>query len=335
LAWYDTYIDESVTELKQSDEGEKAYKLAFWRNMTLFKTLYKTIGKWELPEAMQDMQIYDDTFENLTFDFEYLAYFHEADGTPGILPVVGVGDMNVYGTFDRYEVTGVAKGYNRIFDTEDVVILSNVADIQNSLGKSYFGSPRAYLGSIARQLANAEVTENMNVDQQRNPFTLTGTADEAPELFDLAKKIKGFAAYIFKRKKNDVTEGNTIELAHTQVPFLAHDLQLYRTERQSEALTFLGFSSLPMDKAERMVVSEVKSRDQIAEAMRESRLTARMRFVEQVKAKFGDKIAFIPNAERTDGNDDGREENERIDRERSGNADEVRQDLPQGVESDS
>lgn len=330
MAWYDKYIDESIADLKQLDDGEKAYKLAIWRNMTLYKTLYKTLGKWRLPAVLRDMQIYDDTIENLTFDFEYLAYFHEDDGTPGILPVVGVGKMNVYGTFDRYEVTGVSEGYNRIFDASEVVILSNTANIQNSLGLSYFGSPRAYLMSIARQLAAAEVTENLNIEQQRNPFTLTGTADEQPELYNLRDKIKGFASYIFKRKKSDLNQPeNTFELAHTIVPFIARDLQAYRTERTSEALTYLGFSSLPLDKAERMVVSEVKSRDQIAEAMRESRLTARRRFVEEVKEKFGDDISFIETVERTG------EDERRIDTERSENQREVYRDMQRGVESDT
>lgn len=307
MAWYDNVANGEFTE-EVKNEGKELFRASFSREMTKFKMLFKARGKWKIPEGLEEKFIYDDTLDNLLFDYEYLAGFKDDDGLPGVLPVVGVGDMNIYGRFDKYRVTGVARGYSREFTAENCAILSSVTPISQFLGVQYLGSPLRYLTTIADQIARAELTEALNIEQQRNPWVFTGEATEQPAVYSAINAIKNFATYIFKRKKSETNEF-LLTPTHTEVTPIFNDLQTYRVERESDALTYLGYPSLPLDKAERMVVSEVKSRDIIAKAISNEMNRARSRWCDEMRKKFGFIFEYIPNDfERSEENDPGRDE---------------------------
>ena len=293
MAWYDKYLSDVYPDAAKTDDGKDRYKAAFFRNMTYFKILFKAGKKWILPPETQKRMIYGDTVENLLFDNEYLAFFND-DATDDLmcLPVEGVGSIDVYGNFEKYRTVGVATGFNRTFDRSECVVLSNFANVNTGLEQTYTGTPALYLGSICAQLAAAEVSERCNVEQQFNPWVLTGAADEEPTLVKVKNGLKNFAQFIFKRKANDDGR-NVIEPLHLDVPFIGRELQAYRTERTSEALTYLGYHSLPIDKSERLVVSEVESRDAVAVAMFQSQEYARKRACAEVKEKLGKDINFM------------------------------------------
>lgn len=320
MAWYDKYLSDVYPDTAKTDVGKDRYKAAFLRNLTYFKILFKSGKRWTLPAETQKRMIYGDTIENLIFDNEYLAFFNDSvTGDLMCLPVDGVGNIDVYGNFEKYRTVGVAAGFNRTFERGECVILSNFANINTGLEHTYTGTPARYLGSICAQLAAAEVAERNNVEQQFNPWVLTGSADEEPTLVRVKNGLRNFAQFIFRRKENDDGR-NIVEPMHLDVPFIGRDLQAYRTERTSEALTYLGFHSLPLDKSERLVVSEVESRDAVALAMYKSQEHARMRACEEVKEKLGKDISFTWEREVSPHADDRPElgQNEKTDRGESG-----------------
>ena len=320
MAWYDMYLDSVYPDAKKDDTGKDRYKAAFMRNLTYFKVLFKSGKQWTLPAETQKRMIYGDTVENLIFDNEYLAFFND-DATADLmcLPVEGVGNIDVYGNFEKYRTVGVATGFNRTFERGECVILSNFANINTGLEQTYTGTPARYLGSICAQIAAAEVAERNNVEQQFNPWVFTGSADEEPSLVNVKNGLQNYAQFIFKRRANDDGR-NIVEPMHLDVPFIGRDLQAYRTERMSEALTYLGFHSLPLDKSERLVVSEVESRDAVALAMYRSQEYARKRACEQVKEKLGKNINFTWEREVSPNADDRPElgQNRTADRRESG-----------------
>lgn len=292
MAWFDNFLSSVFPEADKTDEGKDRFRAAFFRNMAFFKTLFKQGKRWELPTETLRRGLSGGVLENLVFENAYLAFFND-DVTNDLmlLPVTGVGDMSVYGTFNKYKVVGVGEGYSATLGADKCVIMSNVSPLSDSLASAYPGTPREYLGTIAAQIATAEVTERANVEAQFNPWVLAGAAEDAPTMVNVKNGLKNFRQFIFKRKANDDGQ-NIITPMHLDVPFIARDLQAYRAERTSEALTYLGYHSLPVDKSERLVVSEVESRDAIAAAMWKAQVDERERACEEVREKLGKTIKF-------------------------------------------
>ena len=268
--------------IEKSVENDNAYMNTATYDSWLFKFLNVALSvyEWEgLPEGIDQRQL-----EMWLLTRGYAIFFFDADliGDPSKRAPDGyaVLEGTAHGNWDLYNIPNERRvfspmGFQRELDETNSVIM-----FHNQLRTPEIFTYEMY----ARRIAELDRTIDVNVMSQKTTKVIR--CDQAQRLTwkNLAMEVDGNVYTILADKSVDLSD---IEVLDLTSPFVGLDLDVLKQRYIAEAFSFAGVESVPPEKRERLVTSEVTGAMGGTEALRFSRLTARQAACDQINYLFG------------------------------------------------
>ena len=101
---------------------------------------------------------------------------------------------------------------------------------------------------------------------------------------------------IFTRKKQKGSISDGVKVNQLKVDFLVDKYLAAVDKYENKILTFLGYNSVQIEKAERLITSEADSNNEKTRAQFTSAYEARKTAFERVNEMFGEKLTVEPNS---------------------------------------
>ena len=190
-------------------------------------------------------------------------------------------NMLSHGNFDCYgnPVTRRAyskyNNYNRELTNKDSVIIWNNYTRTNSILDIRMFSKRLY---------NLDRIIDVNANAQKTPVLVLSDEKQRLVLQNLYMQYDGNMPFIFGDKNLDISG---IKVLSTQAPYVADKIFDLKSRIWNEALTYLGISSLNIQKKERLITDEVTRNQGAVIASRYNRLEARRKAANEINRMFG------------------------------------------------
>lgn len=185
-----------------------------------------------------------------------------------------------YGEWDLYNIPNerrvyAPQGFQKTLDETNSVIM-----FHNQLRTPEIFTYELY----ARRIAEIDRTIDVNVMAQKTAKVIR--CDDAQRLTwkNLAMQYDGNVYTILADKSVDLKDLEVLDLT---APMVSLDLDVLKQRYIAEAFSFAGVESVPPEKRERLVSSEVTGAMGGTEALRFSRLCARQAACEQINQLFG------------------------------------------------
>lgn len=245
-----------------------------------FLNVALSVYEWEgLPEGIDQRQL-----EMWLLTRGYAIFFYDealkADtgkrAPEGFAVLEGV----AYGEWDLYNIPNerrvyAPQGFQKTLDETNSVIM-----FHNQLRTPEIFTYELY----ARRIAEIDRTIDVNVMAQKTAKVIR--CDDAQRLTwkNLAMQYDGNVYTILADKSVDLKDLEVLDLT---APMVSLDLDVLKQRYIAEAFSFAGVESVPPEKRERLVSSEVTGAMGGTEALRFSRLCARQAACEQINQLFG------------------------------------------------
>ena len=185
-----------------------------------------------------------------------------------------------YGEWDLYNIPNerrvyAPQGFQKTLDETNSVIM-----FHNQLRTPEIFTYELY----ARRIAEIDRTIDVNVRAQKTPKVIR--CDDAQRLTwkNITMQYDGSVYSILADKSVDLKD---VEVLDLEAPMVSLDLDVLKQRYIAEALQFAGVESVPPEKRERLVSSEVTGAMGGTEAMRFSRLCARQQACDEINEIFG------------------------------------------------
>lgn len=136
----------------------------------------------------------------------------------------------------------------------------------------------------AKKLATIEMTADVNLQAQKTPLLILCPESQRLTMENLYKKYNGNIPVIFGDKE---LLSNAFTVLKTDAPYLLDDLMKYKMKVLNEALTYMGINNVDVEKAERLITSEVASSNAPVIMARYTYLDAREQACEELNDMFG------------------------------------------------
>lgn len=233
--------------------------------------LAKTMFEWvNLPESINARYLEYALFENGK------AVFFE-DKKLGLL-CLKAQYTNLYNVYrEPTEVTAVGEnGYQKRLKASDcVVIRNNDEEIPTRVAMELF----------AYRLYDVERTADINVATQKMPYLILCDDKQVLTMKNLWNKISRNEPAIFGVK--NAVNLDDVKVHDLKAPFVANELNDYKTTIWNEAMTFLGVKNANLDKKERLITDEVQANDEQIMLSAEIMLKSRKDACKLINEKFG------------------------------------------------
>ena len=234
-----------------------------------YKLLACSAFEWSgLPEGIEERHI-----ENYLFKYGKAIFFKDPAMSFMCLQAQDGHGVNVYGDPLSYIATGF--NYHKVFDAEKCVI------IENNLLRL---ATDDFIMFYVNKLTEAERTMDVNVKAVKTPVVFTCDDKDVLTFKRIFQMVDGNTPAIFADK---ALNPDAIQALKTGATFLCNDLMDYKKAVEGELMTFLGFNNTPIDKKERVNLSEANSNNQIIEAFADLQLTAREKACEAINQMYG------------------------------------------------
>lgn len=245
--------------------------------------------RWEnMPDEI------DKRFLEMTLFNQGQALFYKDDfaGEYVALPVLMNGNWNIY-NIPKKRRAYATNGYFYETNSSDSVVIFNNYIRQPSIQKVQFFASR--LAAIQRAI-------DINLNTTKTPVIIQCSEDEKLSLNNLWMKYDGNEPVIFVKNSMNLDDAKVLKL---DAPFLADKLQKQKTDLWNEMLTWLGFSNISINKAERLITDEVERNQGGVVASRNSPLKSREEACEKINKMFGLNlhVYFEENADTSMPND--------------------------------
>ena len=191
------------------------------------------------------------------------------------LPCAIQGGLNIYGMPTSWQCVGL-NGDTFRSDWERGTLVYN--------SKARLGVWNA-ITLNARKLAHYDRTEDINLSVQKTPWLMTAPDTHKRDLVNLLNQVA--VGEIAVLGNDQLLEGMNIEAINLDIPFKGAELGAAKRVLWSEILTFLGIPSLPYEKGERLISSEVESGECHTNIMLLDALDARREAAEYLNRQFG------------------------------------------------
>lgn len=233
-------------------------------------------AKWRLPETCSSR------FFELSMLSDGMAIFvlDNVDRTYKTLRVNANGRYNDYGE----PIRRVAYGFNgSIFPVteRDSVLVYN-----NDLWRGILGDLRMFAGRMAQQ----DRTIDINVYNQRHPVIAYGSQEQRLTFVNLFKSIATGLPFIQLKDKFNKDAVSTLDISSQYVSDKIYEMKV---KIWNEALQYLGFANMSINKTERMIQDEVQRSMGGALAFRTSFLKTRIEGAEKINKLFDDDLASV------------------------------------------
>ena len=234
-----------------------------------YKMLSCSAYEWKgLPEGILERHI-----ENYLFNHGKAIFFKDPQKSFMCLEAQDSGKVNVYG--DPLGYLAVGFGYSKHIKADDCIIIENNMLRQNT---------DDFIMFYVNKLTEAERTMDVNVKSVKTPTIFCCDDKDVLTFKRIWQMVDGNTPAIFADKGLNL---DAIGVFKTEAQFLCNDLMDYKKAVENELMTFLGFNNSPIDKKERVNVSEANSNNQLIEAFADLQLKARKEACEKINKMFG------------------------------------------------
>ena len=268
--------------MEKDVENENAMLNVATYNAWLYKFLNVALSvyEWEgLPTGIDQRQL---EMWLLTRGYAIFFYDEALVDDPGKRAPEGYAVLQgvAYGEWDLYDIPNERRvyapmGFQRELDETNSVIM-----FHNQLRTPEVFTYEMY----ARRIAELDRTIDVNVMAQKTNKVIR--CDDLQRLTwkNIAMQAEGNVYTILADKSVDLKDLEVLDLS---AELVALDLDVLKQRYVAEAFQFAGVESVPPEKRERLVTSEVTGAMGGTEALRFSRLCARQQACEQINELFG------------------------------------------------
>lgn len=252
---------------KLSDYVNNATYLYYYTRLSL---LAKTMFEYEgFPDSINTRYLEYCLFENgRAVIFE--------DPKLGLL-CLKAHPTNLYNIYrEPLEINAVGEnGYNRYLKSKECVYVRNNDEEVPT---------REAIELFSYRLYDVERTADINVATQKMPYLMLCDEDQVLTMKNLYNKISLNEPAIFGVKSGLDLE--SVKIHDLKAPFVALELNDYKSEIWNEAMTYLGINNANIDKKERLITDEVNSNDEQIERSIHIMLKTREEMCEKVNKMF-------------------------------------------------
>ena len=186
----------------------------------------------------------------------------------------------VHGQLDLYNIPNdrrvfAPNGFNKELDESNSVIIFN----------NLLRTPEIFTYMLyAQRIAEIDRTIDVNLQNQKTPKVIR--CDERQRLTwkNISMQIEGNVYTIAGDRNVDLKDIQVLDLT---APFVGVDMDLLKQRYISEAYAYAGVESVPPEKRERLVSTEVVGSMGGTESLRWSRLEARRQACDEINRLFG------------------------------------------------
>ena len=268
--------------MEKAVENENAMLNVATYNAWLYKFLNVALSvyEWEgLPTGIDQRQL---EMWLLTRGYAIFFYDEALVDDPGKRAPEGYAVLQgvAYGEWDLYDIPNDRRvyapmGFQRELDETNSVIM-----FHNQLRTPEVFTYEMY----ARRIAELDRTIDVNVMAQKTNKVIRCDDRQRLTWKNLVMQSEGNVYTILADKSVDL---NDLEVLDLSAELVALDLDVLKQRYVAEAFQFAGVESVPPEKRERLVTSEVTGAMGGTEALRFSRLCARQQACEQINDLFG------------------------------------------------
>lgn len=239
------------------------------------RLLALSVFEWSgLPDTVSERHLEKTLYE------EGKAFFFN-DPKTGFLCLRGSfdGQLNVYGEPINVRVSG-QNGYNEVLKPGKYVMIRNNYDMIPTYST---------ISMFAQRLARVERSIDVNVNAQKTPVLILCDEKQRHTLKNVYSQYIGDEPVIYADKSMNP---DMIKSIDTKAEFVADRLQAYKQALWNECMTFLGINAPGgnYQKAERMVVPEVESNNQLIEVSGDVMLLTRQAAAKSISAIIGHTV---------------------------------------------
>lgn len=234
----------------------------------------------ELAISMFDWKNLPDTvderyLELILFEFGNCVFFE--DKTLGCLALRSVNS----GGFDVYGIPIYRRGIGRNgYNSPRLTTKNSVLIYNNYLHTNTF----PMVETFAKRLYEIDRIIEVNARAQKTPVLVRASEKQRLTMLQVYKAYDGNEPVVFGDKDLDL---NNLTVLSTEAPYVADKLYDLKTQYWHEILTYLGITSMPFQKKERMIQDEMISSQGGNMASRNSRLEARKHACDTINKMFG------------------------------------------------
>lgn len=204
-----------------------------------------------------------------------------------VLPVVAEANFNKVFFPTSWSVYG-ANGYRQdgLNNENSVLVFNDKTRIM----------PLLYVLKYARKILKLEEIADVNIDDQKNPYIVEIDEDELKSTKKFFGEVDAGAHRIFTRKKQKGSITEEIKVNQLKVDFMVERYLAAAEKYENKILTFLGYNTVQIEKAERLITSEADSNNEKTRAQFTSAYEARKTAFDRVNEMFGTSLTIEPNS---------------------------------------
>ena len=257
--------------------------------MTFYYDLYLTRFKYKnIPESIKKTMYDLSNMDRWLWYSPAVCFFKDNVNGLQVLPVVNDANFNKVFFPTSWTVYG-ANGYRQdgLNETNSVLVFNDATRV----------SPLLYIIKYAQKILKLENISDVNIDDQKNPYLIEIDEEEKKSAEKLFEQVDAGNHRIYTRKKGpkgSISDG--IKINQLKVDFSVASYLSAIDKYENKILTYLGYNSVQIEKAERLITSEADSNNEKTRAQFTSAFEARKTAFERVNEMFGEKIEIVPNS---------------------------------------
>ena len=267
--------------------AKKASREAVWRNNQSYLYYYNRLKdlaisrfRWKnLPDTMDarffELALYEQGFA--------VGFKDEVMGVLGLQVIIG-GQLDVYNN-PVMRTAYANNGYQKILTPDDSVLCWN-----NRVRQPCFQAVDFY----AYKLYELDRTIDVNIRAQRTPIMVLADVNQRLTMKNMYAQYDGFEPFIFGGNKLEL---DNLRALKTDAPYVADKVQTQKENVWNEALTYLGISNISVTKKERLISDEVQRGMGGTYASRNSFLSMREKFCDEMNKMFSLNMSVEFNEE--------------------------------------
>lgn len=242
--------------------------------LTLMTNRFRWVG---LPDTC------DERYLEVTLALEGVATIaRPTDGIPAWVSTKATsGRLNIYDNPTEWDSTG-NNGWSF-----HVTPLNGVLVWDNRLRVSHYDLVHAY----ALRLAEYDRVLDVNLQQQKVPWFITGPQEKRLDMVNLLKQALGGEPAVIGMKGIETIDWNALPLS---TEFIGEEIQTAKARTWNELYTALGIPNVD-SKQERMIEAEVKNSDDPTDIMALDGLQARRQAADYLNDTFGMNVGVYWN----------------------------------------
>jgi hypothetical protein len=251
---------------------------AKWQNIATFEDYYRrlrllatSVFEWSnLPESVNERHL-----EQTLYKFGMALFFSDPDMSYLALQCVPSSMLNVY--WEATAFTAVSVNYSKQYTMDNAVLIRNNYDLVPT---------EHTIRLFAERLTRAERVLDVNLMAQKTPLFIVCDEKQRLTMKNIFSQYEGNEPLIIGDKSLNPDFMRTVV---TQAPFLLDKLIAYKQNIWDECMTFLGINTPGGNnaKAERMLVPEVNSNNQLIATSAQVMLMTRQLAAQQINDMFG------------------------------------------------